>query len=168
MFRLSYCLAAGATAIALAACSPSHDWRTVRTGPTESLFPCKPITAARAVPLAGQTRTMTLSACAVDEVTFAVAWVGTSSAADATAVAQALAQAQAAQLQAGAATRATVGTSLVKGSSTTQVSPSKEPNGPAAAVQASVVGAPERWARAQRDGHVEQFLSGVRVGVARP
>lgn len=63
-------------AAALAACSPAQDWRELR--PEDSgavaMFPCRPTSHARRVPLAGQEVMLTLHACtAGDDVTYALA-----------------------------------------------------------------------------------------------
>lgn len=103
--------------------------------------------------LTGTTRSMSLTACAVDEVTYAVSWVRASSAADAAQVAQALTQAQTANWRASAAS----------GTATAVVS-----SADGSVVQAVVIGAPERWRQAQRAGHVEQFQSALTLPGARP
>ncbi|MCM5678522.1 hypothetical protein M8A51_03135 [Schlegelella sp. S2-27] len=66
--------AAALTGVALAACSPALDWRQVRPEDAgiEALFPCKPLTHARTVPLAGQPTRMMLHACSRGGLTFAL------------------------------------------------------------------------------------------------
>lgn len=61
-------------ASALAACTPTLDWRTVRPEGSglEALFPCKPAGHARRVTLAGDGVELTLYACTAGGVTFAV------------------------------------------------------------------------------------------------
>lgn len=64
--------------LALAACSPSHNWRLSRLDgvPVQALMPCKPERAQREVPLWGMAQPpvrLTLMSCAVGEHTFAVA-----------------------------------------------------------------------------------------------
>jgi hypothetical protein len=140
----------------LMACTPSHNWRTVRVGPADSLFPCKPVTAERAVALAGGTRSMSLTACAVDEVTYAVSWVQATSAADAAQVAQALRDTQATNWRANGAA----------GTSTLLIS--APPAGAASVLQGVVIGAPGPWQQAQRAGLAEQFLASLKVTGARP
>lgn len=63
-----------AAACALAACTPTLDWRTVRPQGSglEALFPCKPAAHARNVALAGVSVEMTLYACAAGGATYAV------------------------------------------------------------------------------------------------
>lgn len=63
-------------AFALAACSPALDWRQVRPedAGVEALFPCKPLTHARTVPLAGQPTRMMLHACSTGGLTFALTY----------------------------------------------------------------------------------------------
>ena len=62
---------------AMAACSPSHDWREVRAeGDTlTALFPCRPERRERDVPVAGARLKMAMAACAVERTTYAVAFV---------------------------------------------------------------------------------------------
>jgi hypothetical protein len=52
--------------LALAACSPVEDWRTVRPpgSDLQLLFPCKPVSQTRRVVLAGAPVELTLLACA--------------------------------------------------------------------------------------------------------
>lgn len=61
--------------LALAACSPSLDWREVRTPgmAAAGTLPCKPSVSTREVPLAGQTVRMTLMACKAEQLTWALA-----------------------------------------------------------------------------------------------
>lgn len=63
-------------AVLAAACSPTLDWREVRpAGSTAvALFPCKPASHARRVPLGGPTVEMTLYACSAADATYAVAF----------------------------------------------------------------------------------------------
>jgi hypothetical protein len=50
---------------ALAACSPAHDWREVRSadGAVQALFPCRPQLHERRLALAGTTVKLALQAC---------------------------------------------------------------------------------------------------------
>ncbi|PPE70210.1 hypothetical protein IS481_03220 [Caldimonas thermodepolymerans] len=68
--------AALAAALLLAACSPTLDWRQVRPEDSgiEALFPCKPLTHARTVPLAGTPTRMMLYACTTGGMTFALTY----------------------------------------------------------------------------------------------
>lgn len=61
-------------ACALAACTPTLDWRTVRPDGSglEALFPCKPAGHARQLTLAGEAVEMTLYACTAGGATYAV------------------------------------------------------------------------------------------------
>ena len=61
-------------ACALAACTPTLDWRTVRPDGSglEALFPCKPAGHARKLTLAGEVVEMTLYACTAGGATYAV------------------------------------------------------------------------------------------------
>ena len=66
--------AAALAATALAGCTPALDWRQVRPedGAVEAMFPCKPLTHARTVPLAGRPTRMMLHACTTAGLTFAL------------------------------------------------------------------------------------------------
>jgi hypothetical protein len=81
--------------VALAACTPLLDWREVR--PVGSglvlLFPCKPVSQARTLSLAGQSATMTLHGCQADGLTWALGQVNVG---DPTRVAPAMAELRAA------------------------------------------------------------------------
>jgi hypothetical protein len=72
-----------ATALMLTACSPKYDWREVRSSdaPYAVALPSKPTTLSRQIDLNGVPVTMTMTASAVDGVTFAV---GTAELPDAT------------------------------------------------------------------------------------
>ncbi|WKB51872.1 hypothetical protein [Eleftheria terrae] len=69
MNRLSPALAA---ALLLSACSPSLDWREVRPegAGLRALFPCKPLSHARSVVLAGQPARMEMHSCSTGGWTF--------------------------------------------------------------------------------------------------
>lgn len=71
---LGACLALAG--LALAACSPSLNWRDVRPDDTElfAMFPCKPSGPTRSVPLAGAPVKMTVLACDADGMTFGVTY----------------------------------------------------------------------------------------------
>lgn len=63
--------------LALAACSPTFNWRELRPEgtPLLVLMPCKPERAARTVPLAGAADTeLHMHSCDAAGLTFAVAW----------------------------------------------------------------------------------------------
>jgi hypothetical protein len=65
----------GAVLLALAACSPTFNWREVRpdnTGLT-LLLPCKPDKGEKAVPLGGPPTALRMLGCDVADATFAVA-----------------------------------------------------------------------------------------------
>ncbi|WP_370637399.1 hypothetical protein [Cupriavidus sp. AU9028] len=61
-------------ALALLACSPRYDWRTVQSneGAYAALYPAKPSSAARQVTIAGRRLPMTMDAARVDDTLFAV------------------------------------------------------------------------------------------------
>lgn len=67
-------LAAAAMLGAATACAPALDWREVRPAGSQAVaaFPCKPASHARQVMLAGATVEMTMVACSVREVTYAL------------------------------------------------------------------------------------------------
>ena len=84
---------------ALAACSPTFNWRDLRPegAPLQALMPCKPETATRAVPMLGQPTDLHMYSCETGGLTFALAWAEIG---DAARVGEALAQWQAASLAA--------------------------------------------------------------------
>jgi hypothetical protein len=61
-------------ACALAACSPTFDWREVRTvqGGLAALLPCKPEKGSRTVPMAGREVSLDALSCSTGGATFAV------------------------------------------------------------------------------------------------
>jgi hypothetical protein len=63
-----------ASACALAACSPTFDWREVRIEGTglKAMFPCKPDNAARQVPMAGREVSLQVRGCDTGGATFAL------------------------------------------------------------------------------------------------
>jgi predicted phage tail protein len=65
------------SALWVAACSPTHNWREWRLEGTTlvALMPCKPETATRQVPLAGATRALHMTSCEAGATKFALAWV---------------------------------------------------------------------------------------------
>ncbi len=67
--------AAAAALLALAACSPTFNWREVRPDNTRLnlLLPCKPDKAQKVVPLGGQPTTLSMLGCDAGGATFAVA-----------------------------------------------------------------------------------------------
>lgn len=73
---------------ALAACAPTFNWREVPIGSTAlaALFPCKPETVTRHVPMAQTDRDVAMRSCDTDGVTFAVAHATLSDPAQAPAV----------------------------------------------------------------------------------
>lgn len=60
--------------LALAACSPRYDWRTILSseGGYTALYPGKPTSAARDVTIAGRQLPMTMEAARIDDTLFAV------------------------------------------------------------------------------------------------
>lgn len=65
---------AAVLALALCACSPRYDWRTIQSGEGgyAALYPGKPTSAARDVAIAGRRLPMTMEAARVDDTLFAV------------------------------------------------------------------------------------------------
>ena len=63
-----------ASAAALAACSPTFNWREVRAEPTalKAVLPCKPDKGARTVPMAGRDVSLEVLGCDTGGATFAV------------------------------------------------------------------------------------------------
>jgi hypothetical protein len=74
--RLLVALSALPVLWALAACSPTFNWREVRPDDSGLMtqFPCRPASHAREVTLAEQRVTMTMHACEAGGATYAVAW----------------------------------------------------------------------------------------------
>lgn len=70
---------AAVTAVALAACSPTYNWRTLNLDSVgaQALVPCKPDYSTREVPLLEGQATITLhmQACDVGDVTYALSWL---------------------------------------------------------------------------------------------
>ena len=101
--------AAGLSALlALAACSPTFNWREVRPENTRLslLLPCKPDKAQRVVPFAGKPTALSMLGCDAGGVTFAVAVVDLGNPGEASNAAAILAQWQSltlANMKAGAA-----------------------------------------------------------------
>ena len=60
----------------LAACSPTFNWRELRTDgtPLLALMPCKPEQAERTVPLGGAPTRLHMQSCDTGGLTFALAW----------------------------------------------------------------------------------------------
>ena len=69
-------LAIAATALALSACSPAFNWRTVRpeASALQALMPCKPDEARRDTPLGGALTPLNMLSCEAGGATFALAW----------------------------------------------------------------------------------------------
>jgi hypothetical protein len=63
-----------AIACALAACSPTFDWREVRTaqGGLAAMLPCKPEQGSRTVPMAGRDVNLQALSCSAGGATFAL------------------------------------------------------------------------------------------------
>lgn len=75
MFLMTWAKACAAVALTgLTGCSPALDWREVRPPGTGArlMFPCKPVSLTRSVPLAGDAVALTLLACAADGTTYAL------------------------------------------------------------------------------------------------
>ena len=66
--------ALAAATLALAACSPTFNWREVRAEavPLKAMLPCKPDKAARTVPMAGRQVELKVLGCEAGGATFAV------------------------------------------------------------------------------------------------
>lgn len=66
----------GPLVLALAACSPTHNWREIRPAgsPLLALMPCKPDQAERPAPLGDTPVTLHMLSCEAGGLTFAVAW----------------------------------------------------------------------------------------------
>lgn len=77
------CLWLCALAGVLTACSPTFNWRELRTDgtPLLALMPCKPERAERSVPLGGAPTRLHMQSCDTGGLTFAVAWAELSDAA---------------------------------------------------------------------------------------
>ena len=67
-------LAAALLSAALAACSPTFDWRQVRaeSAPLQAVLPCKPDKGQRQVPMAGRQVDLHVLGCEAGGATFAV------------------------------------------------------------------------------------------------
>ena len=74
MPRWSLTCCAALLALALCACSPRYDWRTIQSGEGgyAALYPGKPTSAARDVTIAGRKLPMTMEAARIDDTLFAV------------------------------------------------------------------------------------------------
>ncbi|SOZ59804.1 putative lipoprotein [Cupriavidus taiwanensis] len=72
--RWSLTCCAALLALALCACSPRYDWRTIQSGEGgyAALYPGKPTSAARDVTIAGRKLPMTMEAARIDDTLFAV------------------------------------------------------------------------------------------------
>lgn len=81
-------------------CAPALDWREVHPGDSGvvAMFPCKPVSHARRVPLAGQLLRLELHACSASGATWALAFAEVDDPARITPVLDALRQAAAANL----------------------------------------------------------------------
>ena len=69
-------VASAALAVALAACSPALNWRSVAVpeAALQVMLPCKPDNAVRTVELAGAPLALSLQSCDADGATFAVSY----------------------------------------------------------------------------------------------
>ncbi|WP_302174145.1 hypothetical protein [uncultured Hydrogenophaga sp.] len=74
--RPATALAIAGVALALAACSPAFNWRTVRPDASalQALMPCKPDEARRDTPLGGAVTPLNMLSCEAGGATFAMAW----------------------------------------------------------------------------------------------
>ncbi len=73
---LRWALSVSISALWLAACSPSPNWRELRPDGAGLIvmFPCRPSIYVRPLTLAGSTVTLTLHACSAEAATWAVAY----------------------------------------------------------------------------------------------
>ena len=96
-------LAVLAGLLMLHGCSPTFNWREVRTASSsvQALFPCKPEITTRQVMLANQAVQMTLLACEAGAASFALAYADTHLATGQSAALQTWQQATLANLQVG-------------------------------------------------------------------
>ncbi|MFI5443985.1 hypothetical protein ACHMXK_01735 [Polaromonas sp. UC242_47] len=145
-----------AALLALAACSPTFNWREVRPENTRLslLLPCKPDKAQKTVPLGGQTAQLSMLGCDAGGATFAVAVADMG---DAAHTGAALAQWQSltlANMKAGP---------VGSGAGATQVLPFKAP-GLAPGLQAVLVKAQGRRADGSAvSGQAVYFVQGAQV-----
>lgn len=72
-------------AVVMAACSPSHNWRTwsASGAPWQAMIPCKPDVAQREVNLGGASTELYLNSCDNQGLRFALAWVAVPASVDA-------------------------------------------------------------------------------------
>lgn len=95
-----------AAVLALAACTPTLNWREVRAEPTPLtvLLPCKPDRGTRTVPLGGRDTPLNMLGCDAGGATFAVAFADLGDAAQAAPVLAQWRAATLANMRAGAST----------------------------------------------------------------
>jgi hypothetical protein len=93
-------VACGALGVALSACSPALNWRTLTLGGLRFTLPCKPDQAQRDVVLGGVSRTLDMRGCEADGALFAISRVALEPADDADALVLAWRVAALAALQA--------------------------------------------------------------------
>lgn len=81
--QFPFAVMAAALAVALAACTPTFNWREVRAEPAglAALLPCRPDKAARDVPMAGHEVSLQVLGCDAGGATFALMQADTGDAA---------------------------------------------------------------------------------------
>ena len=148
--------AIGAALLALAACSPTFNWREVRPESTRLslLLPCKPDKAQKKVPLGGRPTELALLGCDAGELTFAV---GSADLGDASLVAPVLAQWQTATLANMKAAPPTPGAAAAS------LSPLKVPGADALPTPVLVVAQGQRADGSPVAGHAAYFAQGSQV-----
>ena len=87
-------------AVALSACSPGLDWRTVEIDGMRTVLPCKPDRATRSLVLGNVPVTMSMAGCETQSALFAISRVAVPVGADAAALEQAWRVAALDQMQA--------------------------------------------------------------------
>ena len=99
-------IAAVGVLLAVAACSPTLDWRQVRSDESGvvAMFPCKPQRYARQVPLASMTVDLRLASCTAKETTYAIAYASVAQPGQVSAAVEELRRAAAANIGAPAVT----------------------------------------------------------------
>ncbi|MFP5396825.1 MAG: hypothetical protein ACLGIT_00745 [Gammaproteobacteria bacterium] len=98
MRRAAVCAAVALSGVV--GCAPALDWREVRPAGSgvRLMFPCKPVSLTRSVPLAGDVVELTLLACAADGTTYALTHGDVADPARVTSALQALAASAAANV----------------------------------------------------------------------
>jgi hypothetical protein len=142
-----------ASLLALAACSPSFNWRDVRPENTRLsvLLPCKPDKAQKTVPMGGQPTELALLGCDAGDMTFAVAVANVG---DAARVAPVLAQWQSATL---------ANMKAAPGAAATQIAPIKLPGASPSPAPVLVRAMGQRPDGSPVSGQAAYFAQGTQV-----